>query len=150
MSHGGRRASSLLSPPSSAQYQTGVFLSRSSGTLCRPPLSLLYLAALLQLVNLAFFTYVGYSHLLYAHTPLLLAAALCTGLLGGAVYVHVFLLIGRDVAEEKRESSVALASAAESFGILLADVTGLVLQGCLFRWNGLEEVTAVRCPWERP
>ena len=68
----------------------------------------------------------------------LLAPAFISGLLGGAVYVNAFTLIARDVSPEPvRELALSAASVADSFGILLSDATGVLIQGCLFRWHGI-------------
>eukprot|EP00537_Pseudo-nitzschia_pungens_P018872 CAMPEP_0172411158 /NCGR_PEP_ID=MMETSP1061-20121228/77252_1 /TAXON_ID=37318 /ORGANISM="Pseudo-nitzschia pungens, Strain cf. pungens" /LENGTH=687 /DNA_ID=CAMNT_0013147365 /DNA_START=423 /DNA_END=2486 /DNA_ORIENTATION=- len=72
-------------------------------------------------------------------------AALYTGLLGGAVYVHGYLRICRDLPLERREFALSATSLAESLGIVVADVLGLVVQACLYRINGLDGAV-VSCP----
>ena len=46
-------------------------------------------------------------------------------------------LISREVAPQLREFSLAAASVADSAGIAAADVAGILIQGCLFKANGL-------------
>ncbi len=60
-----------------------------------------------------------------------------TGLLGGAVYVGAFNLIAREIEPHYREFSMAAASLADSAGIAMADVAGIIIQGCLFKANGI-------------
>jgi hypothetical protein len=52
------------------------------------------------------------------------------GLLGGAVYVNAFTLLSREVEPRLREFSLAAASLADSVGIALADITGILIQVC--------------------
>lgn len=60
------------------------------------------------------------------------------GLLGGLVYVNAFSLLSREVEPQYKEFSLAAASVADSIGIAIADVAGILLQGCLFKVNGLK------------
>lgn len=53
------------------------------------------------------------------------------------MYVNAFTLISREVPSQYREFSLAAASLADSLGVALADVCGILIQGCLFRANGL-------------
>ena len=78
------------------------------------------------------------------YTYSLLLLCLCAGLLGGAVYVQGFSLLSRETAPEKRELALVTASIADTLGIMASDVAGLVIQGCLYRANGLEGAT-FRC-----
>lgn len=50
------------------------------------------------------------------------------GLLGGAVYVNAFTLLSREVEPRLREFSLAAASLADSVGIALADICGVLIQ----------------------
>ena len=52
----------------------------------------------------------------------------CTGLLGGAVYVNAFTLISRDVDPWRREFSLGAASLGDSLGIAFADIAGILIQ----------------------
>mmetsp|Transcript_338 Transcript_338/g.499 ORF Transcript_338/g.499 Transcript_338/m.499 type:complete len:103 (-) Transcript_338:43-351(-) len=65
--------------------------------------------------------------------------AFFVGLLGGAVYVHGYKRICIDfpiIAE--REFALASASVAESLGVVMADVSGLFLQACLYKINNID------------
>ncbi len=53
-----------------------------------------------------------------------------TGLLGGAVYVNAFTLLSREVQPCLQEFSLAAASLADSIGIALADICGVLIQVC--------------------
>jgi len=67
----------------------------------------------------------------------LLLPAFVVGLMGGAVYVGAFTLISAEVEGPLREFALAAASVADSVGIAVADVVGILIQGCIFRVNGL-------------
>lgn len=58
----------------------------------------------------------------------LLIPCFVAGLLGGAVYVAGFSLISRNTREEYRELALVSSSIADTIGIMLSDVCGLVLQ----------------------
>lgn len=68
----------------------------------------------------------------------LLVLCFVVGLLGGGVYVNAFTLLSREVPPALREFSLAAASVADSAGIALADVAGILIQGCLFRRQHLQ------------
>eukprot|EP00978_Attheya_sp_CCMP212_P012410 scaffold30927_cov50-Attheya_sp.AAC.1 len=121
-------------------YQAGVFVSRSSGT-C---------------LNVVFFTHVGLhsgigiggsgsSIVWYYSKGVLFPCCFYVGLLGGGVYVNGFTRICADVPTKDREFALASVSVAESFGIVLADVTGLWLQSCIYKANGIPGAI-VSCP----
>lgn len=116
-------------------YQVGVFMSRSSGMLWQPSMTALWVMPVAQLGFLTFFLFNGVLHFWWNYS--LLVVCLCVGLLGGAVYVGGFIAIHRDVQSEHREFSLAAASLADSLGVACADVLGVVIQGCLFKWNNL-------------
>lgn len=116
-------------------YQAGVFVSRSSGMVWRPGMRTLWAMPGLQALLLAFFVQDAVAHWWYGWS--LLAPCFATGLLGGAVYVNAFALLAARVEPGHREFSMAAASLADSTGIALADAVGVLLQGCLFRANGL-------------
>ncbi|KAI8106057.1 hypothetical protein M9435_000607 [Picochlorum sp. BPE23] len=117
-------------------YQGGVFVSRSSGTVWQAEKPTLWTMPVIQVVLLLFFGCVAVYHVLYNWG--LLLPCFCTGLLGGAVYVNAFTLISRDVPVEYKEFSLAAASVSDSIGVAAADVAGILLQGCLFKLNGLQ------------
>jgi len=90
---------------------------------------------ILQILFLGFFTWISIYHIWYNWG--LLVPAFATGLLGGFTYVNAFTLISRDIAPRYREFSLAAASVADSIGVAAADVVGILLQGCLYKANGL-------------
>ncbi|KAL4429218.1 hypothetical protein ABPG77_010197 [Micractinium sp. CCAP 211/92] len=116
-------------------YQAGVFLSRSSGMLWQASRRALWAMPLLQVGWLAFFLADAVAHFWYNWW--LLLPCFATGLLGGAVYVNAFMLISKEAPPQYREFSLGAASLADSLGVALADVAGILIQGCLFRANGL-------------
>ena len=82
--------------------------------------------------------------------------ALLVGCCAGTLYVQTFTAIDRELEPCKRELALSTASAGTPAGILLADLTGLVVQWCLFKANGIPlangdgamgNVTASRCPF---
>ncbi|CAL8471388.1 g10930 [Coccomyxa elongata] len=116
-------------------YQIGVFVSRSSGLLYQADRTILWIMPGLQLGLLFFFLAVAVLHFWYNWW--LLVPCFITGLLGGAVYVNAFTLLSREVQPCLQEFSLAAASLADSVGIALADICGVLIQGCLFKANGL-------------
>ena len=65
------------------------------------------------------------------------AARGVVGLLGGTLYVQTALAIDSDLPYEQRELALSFFSFGAPIGILLADVTGLFIQWCLFAALGL-------------
>lgn len=120
-------------------YQVGVFLSRSSGLLIPPSLSLLWVLPGLQCLLLIFFCINAVAQFWYNWS--LLIPCFVAGLLGGAVYVAGFSLISRNTREEYRELALVSASIADTLGIMASDVFGLIVQGCLYRANGIPGAT---------
>jgi battenin len=125
-------------------YYAGVFISRSSGTLFTAPMWLLWLMPILQCANVGFFWIVAANQVFYNWW--LLIGCFYTGLLGGAVYVHGFTRICKDLPKEHVEFALSATSVGECFGIFTADVCGLFLQSCLYAINGLPGA-AVSCPF---
>jgi battenin len=125
-------------------YFVGVFLSRSSGTLFTAPMWLLWLMPILQCVNVGFYWVVAVHHVFYNWW--LLVGCFYSGLLGGAVYVHGFARICKDLPKEHTEFALSATSVGECLGILAADITGLFVQSCLYAINGLSGA-AVVCPF---
>lgn len=118
-------------------YQAGVLVSRSSGTLWRPGLAVLWLMPALQVALLIFFVFDAVAHVLYSYA-LLLPLCFVVGLLGGGVYVNAFRLLSETSrSPAHREFSLGAATVADSLGIVCADVAGVLLQGCLFRANAI-------------
>ena len=116
-------------------YQAGVFVSRSSGVVLEVGMGWLWAMPVAQAGFLAFFVLTALFRFWYGWS--LLAPCFATGLLGGAVYVNAFTHLARSVPPEYREFSLYTASLADTLGIMLADAAGVVIQGCLFRYNGL-------------
>lgn len=132
-------------------YQFGVWVSRSSGTLVTVNMTGLWIMPALQVVNLILFSVTATTGtavplgFLY-QKPVLLSISFYTGLLGGAVYVHGYKRIVADVPAQYTEFALSSTSVAESLGIVMADISGLFLQSCLYRSNGLNGAL-VQCPF---
>jgi battenin len=142
-------------------YQTGVFLSRSSGHLMTVNMTVLWILPALQVWNLILFCYTaaaaGYddhhndendallASWLYQQ-PVLLLGAFTTGLLGGAVYVHGYKRITADYDKGQVELALSATSVAEGLGVLVADVTSLFIQSCLYQIHDLSGAI-VTCPF---
>ncbi|KAK9802021.1 hypothetical protein WJX73_002286 [Symbiochloris irregularis] len=116
-------------------YQAGVFLSRSSGLLYQASRGVLWALPAVQMVLLLLFSLNAWWHFWYNGSLYILC--LVVGLIGGGVYVNAFTLIGKEVDPAYREFSLTAASVADSVGITLADLAGVLLEGCLFRLNHL-------------
>jgi len=125
-------------------YQSGVFLSRSSGTLFRASLPVLWLMPGLQFANLVFFCYTAVYQFWYSWSILILC--FFAGILGGGVYVNAFTRISADLPEHQTEFALASASVADSFGIVLGDVLGLFIQSCMYKANDIDGAVA-SCPF---
>jgi battenin len=105
---------------------------------------LLWLMPMLQTFNLIMFYLNATFHTLY--NDFLFVGCFYAGLLGGAVYVQGYSRISKDLPISVREFALASASVADSFGVILGDTTGLLLQACLYRANQIEGAVAV-CPF---
>lgn len=130
-------------------YQAGVFVSRSSGTFLTLSPRTLWILPLLQVLNLIFFSLIAlqspHTSWLY-NQPVLYATSVWTGVLGGAVYVHGYKRILVDFqGTSLTEVALATTSVAEGMGILMADILGLFLQGCLYQAHHLKNAL-VHCP----
>ena len=110
----------------------GVFFSRSSGKLFRVRVPWLWAIAWLQVALLSAF--VANAAAQYWTGMTLIVPAFVVGLCGGTVYVQTQVAIDVDVVKEHRELALATACAGNPAGILLADVTGLFIQWCLFAY----------------
>ena len=53
------------------------------------------------------------------------------------MYVNAFTIITREVDPGLQEVSLAATSVADSIGTAIADVSGVLIQGCMFRVNHL-------------
>jgi len=123
-------------------YQLGVFLARSSGMFWHLGLEWLWIMPTAQACLLVFF--IANALWQWWQSWSLLSLCLVTGLLGGGVYVTAFTLIASHTRPEAKESSLYMAAMANTSGILVADVAGLFIQGCIFKRHGLPGA-AFRC-----
>jgi len=119
-------------------------LSRSSGTIFKASLTTLWILPGIQFSLLLFFIWVVAIHHIWYSWSLLILCFLA-GLLGGGVYVNAYTRINSDIPAEQNEFALSSASVADSFGIILADVTGLFIQSCLYMFNNIPGAE-VSCP----
>ena len=124
-------------------YQTGVFISRSSGNLWSASLPILWLMPFLQVINLYFFWFDSIHQFWYNYY--LLLPCLFAGLLGGGVYVQGYSRVNKDLPMEQREFAIASVGLADSLGIFLADILSLYIQSCIYQQNNLQGAV-VDCP----
>ena len=124
-------------------YQAGVFVSRSSGTIYQASMAVFWLMPLLQCANLVLFSFVAATHVWYDYSLLILC--FYVGLLGGGVYVNGYLRINSDLPKPVREFALATVSVADTIGIVVADISGLFIQSCLYQRNGIVGAV-VQCP----
>lgn len=113
----------------------GVCISRSSGMLFQANRVVLWVMPVLQCLLLAFFSLDAVLHVWWNWG--LLSLCFVAGLLGGAVYVNSFTLMSREVQPALREFSLSAACVADSVGIACADLVAILIQGCLFKLQGL-------------
>jgi len=126
-------------------YQCGVFLSRSSGSYLKANLCTLWTMPLLQCGFLIFFIINAAGNNFWVGKSLM-APAFCVGLLGGAVYVNAYCMLTRKLPKKFHELALSSASQADSIGIMLANITSLYIQWCLFKANGIADQAGGRCP----
>lgn len=106
-------------------YQLGVFISRTYGH--KLPVKNIFIFPLLQFINLAIALMQSY----YYITDSLWALSILMfyeGLIGGSAYVNCFLNILNDAAPKDREFILGSVSIADSFGTLIAALTGILLE----------------------
>ncbi|RYC53840.1 hypothetical protein CHU98_g12369 [Xylaria longipes] len=106
-------------------YQIGVFVSRSSIAFIR--VRQLYLASLLQVVNLVLLTL----HSLLNFIPnvyVIFVIIFWEGLLGGGVYVNTFAEIMENVPFSEREFSLGATSVSDSAGICVAGFVSMAME----------------------
>lgn len=120
---------------SSACVPAGVCISRSSGMLFQANRLVLWIMPMLQCLLLVFFGLDAIWHVWWNWG--LLSLCFVAGLLGGAVYVNSFTLMTHEVDPALREFSLSAACVADSIGIAAADLTAILIQGCLFKLQGL-------------
>ena len=82
-------------------------------------------------------------YILRLYFIIILNILLFIGLLGGGCYVNAFYLVSIEINEKDRESSIAIASLADSIGIALAGLTSIPTHNaiCNFgsRWEKILE-----------
>jgi len=120
-------------------YQGGVFISRSSGLVVQLSVGWLWLMPLLQALLLAFFILDALYMFWYDWS--ILPLCVVAGLLGGTVYVQGFALISRETEPGKKELAMSAASMAGDIGVATADILGILVQGCIYRFHHLESAT---------
>jgi battenin len=118
-------------------YQCGVFVSRSSGLVCKADLKTIWFLPLTQIALFFFFWFDAYYMFWYDWS--LIAPAFCVGLVGGAVYVGAFALIAEEVPPELKEFSMSVAIIADSIGILAANVSGLWIEQSLYAFHHIKD-----------
>ena len=111
-------------------YQLGVFLSRSSGMLFQPSLTMLWYLPLLQTLLLGFFWVDAIVELWYGYS--LLVLCVIAGLAGGAIYVHGFKLLSASQQSNTRELACSSAIVASDLGVLIGSIAGLYIQACIY------------------
>ncbi|KAG9399617.1 G1/S-specific cyclin cln3 [Aphanomyces cochlioides] len=119
-------------------YQIGVFVARSSGTWLRVRRCSLLVLSLLQVGFCAFFWTVAQYQVFYNWG--LLVPCFVVGCIGGLVYVNAFTLLSDEV-DQHTEFALAAASVSMNTGVLVADIAGLWIQGCLYSMHRLAGAT---------
>lgn len=109
-------------------YQLGVFISRSTASLFR--MRKLYFLSMLQGINFMLSVFQSWDYVLKTPWPIM-ALIFYEGFLGGASYVNTFLNILEKLPPKEREFGLGSVSIADSFGVLIAAVIGLVLEPTL-------------------
>jgi len=118
-------------------YQLGVFVSRSSGMLFSPSIKALWCLPVLQFCLLGLFWVDAAAKDPAWHSEGVLGFCMLAGLAGGSVYVHGFKLVASSVPSERRELAMASASVSADVGVLLGSVSGLFIQACIFKRQGI-------------
>ena len=118
-------------------YQAGVLIARSSGFLWTPTRGRLWVMPMVQVVLFTFFTLNAFYMLWYDWS--LLVLCFLVGLQGGAVYVGGFTLISREVDSKLREFSLSAASLADSFGIVVGDISAIFIQRALYKHYNISD-----------
>lgn len=98
----------------------------------------LWILPVFQVALLVFFIYEGLYEFVHSEALVLFLAAV-VGLLGGTVYAQAYLAISRNVQPDLREFSLAAVSVADTCGIFLANLFGLVIQGCIYGAKGIRD-----------
>ncbi|KKA02080.1 hypothetical protein D499_0O00740 [Hanseniaspora uvarum DSM 2768] len=109
-------------------YQLGVLISRSSGNYMR--IKNVWFLSILQVINL-FMLLIEALYFPIESVYFIIFCSFYEGLLGGSSYVNVFLNVNeiyRNSSSHKREFCMGVVTISDSFGILFAALTGLVLE----------------------
>ncbi|CAE7938595.1 BTN1 [Symbiodinium sp. KB8] len=131
---------------SNFMYQIGVFISRSAFILICRNRKVLWCGGFLQVVMALFFAAAAWQ-------PFgdwwLLAPAFFVGCLGGGVYVGAFTLIAQEQPASFVELALSAASVADTFGMIAANIMGLLIQGCVFgHLQVVDEVPNFKCGYD--
>ena len=118
-------------------YQLGVLLSRSSGTLWRADMAMLWALPAAQVCLLLFFIWTAIYQIWYNWW--LLVCCGVVGLIGGAVYVQAFALLSENAKPQLREFSLAAAGVADSLGIALSTSIGIYIQKFIYNHHNISE-----------
>lgn len=100
-----------------ADYQIGVFLSRSSVNIVR--INRIWILSLLQFINVIILLF----ETIYYYIPniwIVFGLVMWEGLLGGGAYVNTFFQMSIEIPKEDREASLGIATMSDSIGIALA------------------------------
>lgn len=100
-----------------ADYQIGVFISRSSVNLVT--INRIWIMSVLQFINVILLLF----ETLFYYIPniwIVFALVLWEGLLGGGAYVNTFYRMSTEILKEDREVSMGIATMSDSIGIALA------------------------------
>jgi len=116
-------------------YQVAVFISRSSGLVIVPNLTLIWCLPVVQLGMVGLFAAVALTQFWTGFT--LLIPSFVVGLLGGASYALTYVHISLNYPEEEREFSVATVTVAENFGLTLSSLTSIPAQAAVWRKLGI-------------
>jgi len=121
-------------------YQLGVFVSRSSGMLFQPSLTILRYLPVLQTLLLGFFWIDAIVELWYNYS--LLVLCVIAGLASGAIYVHGFKLLSASQPSQFRELACSSAIVASDLGVLIGSIVGLYIQACIYARQGIDGASA--------
>ena len=127
-------------------YQVGVLLSRASGLMMTIPRPVLNAMVVVQVGMLLAFSADAATQLVTGW--LLTLPSLVVGLIGGALYVHTFLAIDREVPADQREAALATCTCGDTAGVLVGEFAGLLMQACLFQ--RLRLPASLSCPISIP
>lgn len=123
-------------------------VSRSSGLCFRLSIAQLWMLPILQAGFLTFFVTDGLLQFVDSEMLFYLLAVI-VGLIGGTVYIQAYLIVSETVKPDLREFSLAAISVADTLGILCANVFGLTIQECLYKYNNISDSassTTYKCP----